>query len=317
MTLVYPNFEAHPERAQRLREKFRANGLELAGDRPEQARYLLNKTRCLDGALLARFPSLEAVVVLGPEAWMVRPGARELDVMCLDEERGYEVAEHAIALLLLSLKGFGSSELGRLGLSPRRWARMLRPQCAGEVSSAHNWSGAVSGTLYGRRVGIVGYGLIGHAIRRRLSGFGAELHYHSRCPYPAEVEQALGISHLALEPMFERCDAVFLQLPLSESTEGLVGARVLERVRPGFVLVNCGRAGVVVEDDLLAALREGRLRYAADVAWQEPLPLWSPFRRLEACLITPHMAESLKSRRHTLYEEAMQAIIAREEQLRD
>jgi phosphoglycerate dehydrogenase-like enzyme len=96
-----------------------------------------------------------------------------------------------------------------------------------------------------------------------------------------------------LREVLESSDYVVLTLPLVPSTRGILGRRELEWLKPGAVVVNVGRGGLVDEGALVEALREGRLRGAAlDTFAAEPLPPDSPLWELPNVLISPHVAGS-------------------------
>jgi D-3-phosphoglycerate dehydrogenase len=146
--------------------------------------------------------------------------------------------------------------------------------------------GVLNGTeLTGATVGIVGVGEIGRAVARRLAGFDVEVLGSD----PAGVTYD-GVRLVPLDELLERADIVTLHVPLTTATNGLIGAAELARMRPGALLVNTARGGVVDEAALLAALRAGRLAGAGlDVFDDEP-PVGSPLLELPSVVITPHIA---------------------------
>jgi phosphoglycerate dehydrogenase-like enzyme len=124
-----------------------------------------------------------------------------------------------------------------------------------------------------------------------LHGFGARPVYWSRSEHPE-----LGIPRLALDELLATADIVSLHVPLVPETELLIDGAALARMKPGAILVNTARGGLVDEDALVAALREGRLGGAAlDVFRQEPLPPESPLWDLPNVLINPHSASTAES----------------------
>jgi lactate dehydrogenase-like 2-hydroxyacid dehydrogenase len=315
MGIVFQNFHTNPARLDAARQAYARHGLTMI-DNPgdgdlNRIGWIVNKTRYIDDGFVRRFPNLRGIVVLGTEAWMVHLGdARHIAVAVLDEDRGYEVAEHALALLLAGLKRLPRACVLRRRLSPGGLLSFLAPRPAGETHGAHNWSSMTTDTLYRKNVGIVGYGLIGREIHRRLAGFGAKVFYHHRTRYPETVERRLNMTFASLENLFAVCDAIFVQLPLSPDTDRLIAGQVLGKAKSNLVLVNCGRAAVIDEDALYEVLRQERIAYyAADVFWREPISYFDRFRRLKNCLITPHMAESLAGRDPDLLQQAMKKII--------
>jgi len=146
-------------------------------------------------------------------------------------------------------------------------------------------------TLSGKTVGIVGFGAIGQRLARLLSGFGCTLLYSKRTPLGAVEEAALGARHAPLDELLAASDVVTLHCPLTPQTAGLIDAAALARMKRTAVLVNVARGGVVVENDLVAALRAGTLHAAAmDVFGIEPLPADSPLIGLDNLVLTPHLA---------------------------
>lgn len=141
------------------------------------------------------------------------------------------------------------------------------------------------GELTGMTVGVVGCGQIGGAVQQRLRGFQTEVLVCD--PRVAAVE---GCEVVGLDELLARAELVTLHVPLSSSTRGLIGAAQLARMRPGAILVNTSRGGLVDEWALEEALHAGRLGAAAlDVFDREP-PLRSRLLELPNVLVSPHIA---------------------------
>ncbi|MEV0201339.1 NAD(P)-dependent oxidoreductase [Nonomuraea sp. NPDC050691] len=137
------------------------------------------------------------------------------------------------------------------------------------------------GELSGRRVGIVGFGPIGAACARLFRAFGCEVSYWTRT-----LRDEPG--HLDLETLVSGSDVLVVVIALADETRGLLDAR---RMKPGALLVNAARGGVVDQEALAGALREGHLGGAAlDVFETEPLPAGDPLRELPGVLLSPHVA---------------------------
>jgi phosphoglycerate dehydrogenase-like enzyme len=135
--------------------------------------------------------------------------------------------------------------------------------------------------LAAMRVGVVGYGPIGEACVRLFRAFGSQVSYWTRTPRSEP-------GYLPLAELLESSDVVVVVIALSEETRGLIDPRALKQ---GAVLVNAARGGVVNQEGLVAALREGRLAGAAlDVFDTEPLPAGDPLRELPGVLLSPHVA---------------------------
>ena len=140
----------------------------------------------------------------------------------------------------------------------------------------------------GRTVGIVGYGQIGRRAAALAAAFGARIVIYSRSPVSdpqgAEVEQDF-------DRLLGRVDILSLHCPLTDRTRGLIGERALSLMKPGALLINTGRGGLVDEKALADALRSGRLAGAGlDVFAQEPADPGNPLFQLDNVICTPHVA---------------------------
>jgi len=155
--------------------------------------------------------------------------------------------------------------------------------------------------VHGKTLGIVGMGRIGQALARRgAAGFGMRVLYHSPRPKP-EVEALYDARHCSLDDLLQQADFVCLTVPLSTSTEGLIGTRELALMKPQAFLVNIARGRVVDEAALIAALREKRIRGAGlDVFVQEPLPNDSPLLLLDNVVATPHIGSATHDTREAM-----------------
>lgn len=164
--------------------------------------------------------------------------------------------------------------------------------------------------VHGATLGIVGLGEIGTAMARRARGFGMRIVYTSRTPKP-DLERELGVAHLPLERLLEVADFVTLHVPLTDETRRFFGRDQFALMKPEAILVNTARGGVVDQDALIDALREGRIRGAAlDVTDPEPLPLDSPLYGFPNVVITPHIGSASLATRAKMADMAAANIIA-------
>lgn len=141
--------------------------------------------------------------------------------------------------------------------------------------------------LHGATVGIIGLGVIGRALARRLQGFDVTVIASDPVVSPGSVP---GVATVELDELLESAEIVSLHVPGLESTRGMIGQQQLARMRPDAILVNASRGGVVDETALVEALTAGRIRMAAlDVFEVEP-PAASALRELPNVILTPHIA---------------------------
>jgi phosphoglycerate dehydrogenase-like enzyme len=152
--------------------------------------------------------------------------------------------------------------------------------------AAQRWSYRFTGCLAGKTVLIVGYGSIGAAVERRLSGFEVDVQRVALRPRDG-VAAVTGLPDL-----LPGADVVILLAPVTPQTIGMVDARFLARMKDGALLVNAARGPLVVTDALTGELQRGRLGAAVDVTDPEPLPPGHPWWSLPNVLITPHVAAS-------------------------
>jgi phosphoglycerate dehydrogenase-like enzyme len=142
-----------------------------------------------------------------------------------------------------------------------------------------------------RRVLVVGVGSIGSATGRLLAAAGMEVTGVGRRARPADPD--LGQVHPAedLPSLLPDADYVVIAAPLTEQTRGMFDAAAFDRMKPTARLINVGRGAIVVERDLIAALREDRLAGAVlDVFEQEPLPPDHPLWTTPNLVVSPHMS---------------------------
>lgn len=190
----------------------------------------------------------------------ITPGANEVTV-----------ADHAVAMMLGVLRRLVEHDGGvRRG----EWNR----------TGAHTPS-----ALSGATVGLVGYGRTGRLVAERLRGFDVRLLVCDPVATAADGGED-GVEHVALDALLAAADVVSLHLPLLPGTRHLIGARELGLMRPGAIVVNTSRGGVIDEAALLEALERGALAGAAlDVFEHEP-PHASRLLELGNVLLSPHIA---------------------------
>ena len=129
----------------------------------------------------------------------------------------------------------------------------------------------VGADVWGKTLGILGFGRIGRAVARRANGFGMRIIYNDAARAPAEVEGELRAEFMERDAVLREADFVSLHVPLLPATRGLVGARELALMKPTAFLINTSRGPVVQEAALVAALEQRQIAGAAlDVFEREP-----------------------------------------------
>jgi len=143
-------------------------------------------------------------------------------------------------------------------------------------------------SLAGKTLGLLGLGNIGARVAAVGKAFGMECIAWSQ-NLTEEKAAVAGVKKVGKEILFGTADVVTIHLVLGERTRGLVRAEDLALMKPGAVLVNTSRGPIVVEKDLLDALRTQKLHAALDVYEREPLPADHPLRKLENVTLSPHL----------------------------
>jgi phosphoglycerate dehydrogenase-like enzyme len=182
-------------------------------------------------------------------------------------------------------RALGEWTVGAMVYFAYDFRRLVRNQEAGK------WEGFDHPTLFGRTLGIVGYGAIGQAIVERARPFGMRIVALRRRVEPDPlVDQAYVPAQL--NDMLAECDYVAIAAPLTPETRGMIGAAQIGVMKSSAVLINVGRGAIIDEAALIAALESNKLRGAAlDVFVTEPLPAGHPLYKLDNVLLSPHTAD--------------------------
>lgn len=202
------------------------------------------------------------------------PAATERGVMVVNAPTSNIVsaAEHAAALLLAVARRIPAADQS---LRDGQWKRS-------------SFNGV---ELNGKTAGIVGLGKIGQLLAQRLAAFGMNLIAYDPYVAPARAAQ-LGIELVSLDELLARADTISIHLPKTPETKGLIGKEQLALVKPSVIIVNDARGGLIDEDALADALREGRVAGAGiDVFVKEPCTD-SPLFELPNTVVTPHLGAS-------------------------
>ena len=234
-----------------------------------------NRTR-VDAPLLEAARGLRAVGRLGAGLDNIDTEAcreRGIDVFPAPGLNAQAVAEYALAgLLMLSRGAYFSTPAVLAGEWPRA-----------QLADGHE--------ARGRRLGIIGFGAIGRKLASMAAALGVSVAAHD--PYldaadPAWAEHS--VESLGLERLLASSDAISLHVPLNDLTRHLIDGPALAAMKPGAILINASRGGIVDEDALAGALRSGVLGGAMlDVYENEPLAAGSALAGAPNLILTPHI----------------------------
>ena len=169
--------------------------------------------------------------------------------------------------------------------------------------------------VWGKKLGVVGFGRIGQAVARRARGFDMEVLYHDQ--YRIEsAEKVSGVRYVELDELLRTCDFISVHTPLTDETHHLIGATELGRMKPEAVLINTSRGPVVDEAALANALAEGRI-FAAGLDVYEKEPEVHPkLLELENAVLAPHIGSAsfeTRDRMAVLAAENIVAVLSGEE----
>jgi D-3-phosphoglycerate dehydrogenase / 2-oxoglutarate reductase len=236
---------------------------------------LVRSATKVDAEVLAASTRLKVVARAGVGLDNVEvPAATERGVMVVNAPTSNIVsaAEHAVALLLSVARQVPAANAT---LQEGTWKRS-------------SFNGV---ELNGKTVGVVGLGKIGQLFAARVAAFGVTLIAYD--PYVSAVRAAqLGIELVTLEELLERADAISIHLPKTPETKGLIGADQLAKAKRGVIIVNAARGGLVDEQALADAVREGQVGGAGiDVFSTEPTTE-SPLFGVPGIVVTPHLGAS-------------------------
>ena len=244
-----------------------------------QARYIIGQPP-LDEAALARMISLRCIFNVESNLFLNMPYdtvfARGIHVVTTGAVFAQPVAEIGL--------GFALSLLRQI------------PQADADFRAGRErWGGAGNGKarlLTGAEVGILGFGDLGRAVAKVLTGFQPRLRVCDPWLAPSQI-RAAGAEPADLETVLATSDVLFVTAAVTSENEGFLGARAFAAMKPGAAFLLLSRAGVVDFDALMAAVSRGHILAASDVFPQEPLPPDHPVRSLEGFLLSAHRAGAL------------------------
>lgn len=197
------------------------------------------------------------------------------------------VADHALAMILALQRRLAENDAA---IREGRWDR------AGSLTPSD---------LYGATVGLIGSGVIGRAVIRRLRAFGSTIVIYD--PFLAEAPD--GTELVDLPTLLARSDVITVHAPLTDGTRGLLGAEQFAAMKPGAYVVNVSRGGILDEAALAESISSGHLGGAGlDTFEREPIGD-SPLRELPTVILSPHIAGLSHRSIAAMTEAATQAVL--------
>lgn len=165
---------------------------------------------------------------------------------------------------------------------------------ANQTMQAGEWNRKkyVGVELNNKTLGVIGMGRIGAGVAKRAIAFGMDVLGYD--PYINEERaNSIGVKIATLDELIEQSDFITVHMPLTDETRGMISKPQLLRMKKSARLINCARGGIINEQDLADAVREGVIAGAAiDVFTEEPLPPNHPLRGIENIILTPHLGAS-------------------------
>ena len=218
--------------------------------------------------VLAACPRLQLISVWGTgldHVDLAAAGGRDIAVRNTPGVSAVSIAEHTLALLLAVAR--------RIPLNDAATRR-------GE------WPRGQSVELNGKTCGVIGLGAIGRRFAQLAAGIGMRV-----VAWTMHPRQLAGVEMVDLDELYRRSDVISIHLRLSPDTEGMIGVETFARMKPGTLLINTARGGIVDEGALVDALAAGRIAGAGlDVFTVEPLPPGNRLMTLPNVVLTPHCA---------------------------
>ncbi len=154
--------------------------------------------------------------------------------------------------------------------------------------------------VYGKTLGLIGFGRIGKAMARRAAGFEMQVLYNEP-RFKPENAAITNARYVCLEELLHESDFVSLHAYLSESSRGMIGKAQLGLMKPSAILINTGRGAMIDHDALFDAIKRNTIAAAAlDVFDPEPIPQNHPLLGLPNVIITPHIASASTATRHQM-----------------
>ena len=158
--------------------------------------------------------------------------------------------------------------------------------------------------LYGKTLGIIGFGKIGKAVIKIAQAFGMKIIVSTA--YPDETYLSSNLRFVSQDELFREADIISLHCPLTEKNQNMINNKTIGVMKDGVIIINTARGGLIEETALAKGLQSGKIFGAAvDVVSQEPIKVDNPLLNADNCIITPHIAWAPKEARQRLMDIAV------------
>ncbi len=282
MNIVF-HYDAGPRLAERLQE-LEGNDISITVcpvENRSDFRRLMGKADVLWHVL---DPVTEEIVNSAPHLRLIQKFGVGVNTIDLDAARANEVA-------VCNLPGTNSRAVAELTLALMLAVLRRIPAFDTDIRAGRGWAWDPAlqddlGEVHGKVVGLVGYGAVPKILAPILAAMGAEIVYFAQAEKPGAVGR-----FEPLDTLLARSDIISLHVPLTDETTGMIGGTALSRMKPGAILINTARGGLVDQPALTKALRSGQLAAAGlDTFDKEPVDTNDPLFSLDNVFCTPHIA---------------------------
>jgi len=267
-------------------------------ERVKNADIIITNKVMIDDAIMAQTPSLKLVCVAAT-------GMNNIDLEAA-EKRGITV-KNAVGYSSCSVAQWTFTMLLYLMSRPDKYAQhVLSGDYA--ASGMFTYVGIDFHELAGKTYGIIGLGNIGRRVAKIATAFGAKVIYYST----SGKNNTADYERVELNELLQTSDIISIHAPLNEKTKGLIGYKEIKQMKESAYLINVGRGGIVIEQDLTLALDEKLIAGAGlDVLEKEPISSENPLLNLrdpDRLFISPHMAWTSVEAREQLVEQIIENI---------
>ncbi|MBZ4678577.1 MAG: glycerate dehydrogenase [Shewanella sp.] len=265
---------------------------ELVLQRAQGADVLLTNKTVLGAQQLAALPGLKYVGILAT-------GTNVVDLQAAGD----------LGITVTNVPGYGPDAVAQMVFAhllyhTQQVAQHHQAVAAGAWSQCADFCFTLSPlmSLSGKVMGIVGYGDIGSRVANIARAMGMRVLLHTRTE---RHDLAEGISWAPLEQLYREADVISLHCPLTAATEKMINQDSLQLLKPGVILINTARGGLVDETALATALNQGKLRAGVDVLSSEPPMPDNPLLKAKGVSISPHNAWATREARQKLLDIAV------------